>query len=106
MILSSNAIHSEQIALDFLRERGYFVDILWHANDIKTLCEDHGWLMPDTEECQRIFGLFREEYDGENGLSWPRLETIVRRYMLTRKTQSLAARLRQQLLTRPARQAH
>ncbi len=64
-----------------LRAEGYFVDVLWHASDIATLCEEHGWPVPDAEECKEIFSRLHAGFDGEEGISWPKLEAATLRYV-------------------------
>ncbi len=61
------------MARAFLKSQGYFVDILWHRNDIHTLCEQEGWPPLSERECDEVFKRCAADFDGENGLTWPML---------------------------------
>lgn len=77
-------LHCIKIARDLLKAEGYFVDILWHTDDIRTICEQRGWPILSKAECMEIFYQLRRHFDGEHGLSWPQLENIVWRYLTRR----------------------
>lgn len=67
-------------AREILKAHGYFVDNLWHANDLIFLCETHGIPTLNTVQAQEVFTLANNAFDGETGLSWPQLERALLDY--------------------------
>jgi hypothetical protein len=78
-----------EVAKDILRTHGYFVDNLWHVNDVHFLCEQNDIDKLTDEEAMQVFGVANDQFDGETGLSWPRIEKALYSF-LNRKT-ALAA---------------
>lgn len=64
-----------------LKEQGYFVDNLWHVNDIIFLCEQLGVSAVTREEAMTVFDIANTQFDGEFGLNWPQLERALLRYL-------------------------
>jgi hypothetical protein len=61
-------------ARELLKSFGYFVDTLWHVDDIHFICEQNGIPRISDEEAMEVFQVAKEQFDGEHGLSWPQLE--------------------------------
>lgn len=70
-----------KMAQELLKSEGYFVDNLWHVNDIHFICEQQGLPPISNEEAQEVFGIANGQFDGEVGLSWPQLEKALRAYL-------------------------
>ena len=70
-----------EAARDLLKSFGYFVDNLWHVEDIHFICEQNNIARMGDEEAMEVFAIAKERFDGENGLSWPALEKAVHIYM-------------------------
>lgn len=66
---------------DLLRSYGYFVENLWHVQDIHFICEQYHLPKIEDEEAMQVFNIANEQFDGEEGLSWPRLEKALFTYM-------------------------
>ncbi len=71
-------IHS---AREVLRVQGYFVENLWHVDDVHFLCEQRGWPQMEHEEARGVFTVFNELFDGEQGLTWEKLEKATQIYL-------------------------
>lgn len=69
------------IAKDLLKSQGYFVDNLWHINDIHFICEQNNVAALTDEQAMEIFTIAKEQFDGEIGLSWPQLEKALHTYI-------------------------
>lgn len=72
-------------ARDVLREHGYFVDNLWHMEDINFLCEQSGLGRLTLSEAMAVFDIANAQFDGEDGISWPQLEKALETYFQRRK---------------------
>lgn len=72
-------------ARDVLRASGYFVDNLWHADDVNFLCSQLGYPSLSSEETQAVFEIANAQFDGEFGICWPRLEKALQTYMQQRE---------------------
>ncbi len=68
-------------ARDVLKTYGYFVDNLWHADDINFLCEQNGYPKLGAEEAMAVFEIANEQFDGEYGISWPQLEKALQTWL-------------------------
>ncbi|MBV8938919.1 MAG: hypothetical protein JO089_03665 [Alphaproteobacteria bacterium] len=68
-------------AREILKTCGYFVDNLWHINDIQFLCEQSGFRRLTAEEAMTVFEIANVNFDGEYGICWPQLEVALRQYM-------------------------
>ena len=74
-----------EAARNVLKAHGFFVDNLWHAQDIHFICEQHDVPKISDEECAMVFTIANEQFDGDNGLCWPQLEKALNVF-LKRKT--------------------
>ena len=68
-------------AKDILTSYGYFMEHLWHVDDIHFLCVQRGWPTLNHEEAMSVFVIFSELYDGELGMTWAKLEQAVQVYL-------------------------
>ena len=73
--------HFVETARQVLRSAGYCVDKLWHVNDLHCICEAQGLPLIDNEEAQQVFQIASEQFDGDDGLSWPKLERALRTFL-------------------------
>ena len=64
-----------------LRASGFFVDNLWHVDDVNFLCEQRNWPRLSEDEAKEVFLLFNALFDGETGLTWHKLEQATRTYL-------------------------
>lgn len=64
-----------------LKASGFFVDNLWHVDDVNFLCEQRGWPKLEPEEAKEVFVIFNELFDGEQGLTWSKLEQATQSYL-------------------------
>ncbi len=74
-----------EVAKDILRTHGYFVDNLWHINDVHFICEQNNIAKLSDKEAMEVFAVANDQFDGEHGFSWPRIEKAVFAF-LNRKT--------------------
>lgn len=63
-----------QAARNLLQSAGYYVDHLWHTNDVQFICEQLNMQKLAEEEVAQVFSIASEYFDGETGISWPQLE--------------------------------
>lgn len=68
-------------SLEVLSDYGYFTQCLWHVDDIHLLCEQRGWPKLEHEEARAIFAIFAELYEGEQGMTWAKLEQATQVYL-------------------------
>ncbi len=68
-------------ARELLKAYGYFVDNLWHVDDVHFLCEQKKLPKISNEEAMEVFIIANEQFDGENGLCWPQLEKALNSYL-------------------------
>ena len=68
-------------AREVLRVHGFFVDNLWHVDDVHFLCEQRGWPALNHEEAKGVFAIFNEMFEGEGGLTWEKLEQSTRIFL-------------------------
>lgn len=68
-------------ARNILKSYGYFVDNLWHMDDINLLCEQMNYPALTLQQCHAIFDIVNEQFDGEYGISWPQLERALQTYI-------------------------
>lgn len=66
---------------DLLKAFGYFVDNLWHVDDIHFICEQQELPKITDDEAMEIFLIANQQFDGETGISWPQLEQSVHIYL-------------------------
>lgn len=74
MITSVNHTRLVDAAKELLKSSGYFVDNLWHADDVRLLCEQQGMERLSDMEAMEVFTIANDQFDGETGISWPQLE--------------------------------
>ena len=70
-----------ETARELLRLYGYFVDNLWHVDDIHFICEQKNLPALTNKEAMEVFVIANEQFDGETGLSWPQLENALECYL-------------------------
>lgn len=70
-----------EAARELLKACGYFVDNLWHVNDIHFICEQNNIARLSDDEAMEVFQIAKEQFDGETGLCWPRLESALQTYL-------------------------
>ncbi|MGE0755083.1 MAG: hypothetical protein AB7L92_08000 [Alphaproteobacteria bacterium] len=66
-----------EAARELLKEYGYFMDELWHVDDINFICEQENLRKLSSKEAMEVFAIAKEQFDGEYGISWPQLEKAV-----------------------------
>lgn len=64
-------------ARELLKAFGYFVDNLWHVRDVHFICEQNNILPLTDHEAMNVLEIANSQLEGEEGLSWPRLEKAV-----------------------------
>lgn len=74
-----------EASLELLRSAGYYVDNLWHVDDIHFICEQQSLGEISNEEAKEVFKIAKDQFEGEVGLSWPKLEKAVRTYLQRRQ---------------------
>lgn len=79
--MDTKAMNIIQTAKELLKSQGFFVDNLWHVDDIHFISEQRGLPELSDEEAMEVFFLANEQFDGEIGLSWPQLEKALLTYM-------------------------
>lgn len=60
-----------------LKSFGYFVDHLWHINDVHFICEQHNLPKISDAEAMDVFTIATSQFDGEIGMSWPQIEAAL-----------------------------
>jgi alpha-amylase/alpha-mannosidase (GH57 family) len=70
-----------EAARELLKSAGYFVDNLWHIDDVHFICEQQELPRITNEEAEQVFLIAQEQFEGEVGLSWPQLEKALRTYL-------------------------
>ena len=73
--------HFIETARQVLRSAGYCVEKLWHVNDVHCICEAQDLPGITDEEAQQVFQIASEQFDGDDGLSWPKLERALRTFL-------------------------
>ena len=63
-----------EAARELLKSFGYFVDGLWHVDDVHFICEQNNIACIGDDEAMEVFAIAKEQFDGEHGLSWPQIE--------------------------------
>ncbi len=69
-----------EAARELLSSFGYHVGNLWHVDDIHFICEQNNYPKINDQEAKEVFSIANEQFDGENGLSWPQLEKAILTY--------------------------
>jgi hypothetical protein len=70
-----------EVAKELLRQFGYFVDNLWHVDDVHFICDQKELPRISDAEAMEVFVIAKEQFDGEHGISWPQLDKALRIYM-------------------------
>jgi hypothetical protein len=83
--MGSLDIKAVEFARELLKAHGYFVDNLWHVDDIHFICEQNSLPNLTHKEAMEVFTIANEQFDGQTGLCWPQLESAVNSYF-RRKT--------------------
>lgn len=68
-------------AKHLLKAGGYFVDTLWHVDDVRFICEQMQLPALSDEEAMEVFVVAHEQFDGEHGISWPQLQKALELYL-------------------------
>lgn len=80
--MGSHQTKMVEAARDLLRNSGYYVDSLWHTDDVHFICEQQDLPKLTDEEAMDVFRIATTQFDGETGLSWPQLEKALNTYLL------------------------
>lgn len=83
--MSPEDINLIEAARRVLQAAGYYVDHLWHVNDVHFICEQLHMEKLDSEAVNQVFAIASEHFDGETGISWPQLERALHLYQQRRK---------------------
>ena len=70
-----------EVARELLRSQGYCVDNLWHVEDVHFICEQSGIPKLSDEEAMEVYRIANEQFEGDTGLSWPKLEKALHTYL-------------------------
>lgn len=70
-----------EAARELLKAYGYFVDNLWHVDDVHFICEQNNIARLSNHEAMEVFEIAKDQFEGETGLSWPKLEKAVHTYL-------------------------
>ena len=70
-----------EIAVELLKAHGYFVDNLWHVDDIHFICDQKNLPNITNNEAMEVFVIANEQFEGETGLGWPQLENALNCYL-------------------------
>ena len=73
-----------ETAREILKAQGYFIDNLWHIDDVHLLCEEKNLPCLTNEEAMEVFNFANQSFDGEMGLNWLQLGKAVD-YFVKRK---------------------
>jgi hypothetical protein len=82
-------IKAVEAAREILKAQGYFVDNLWHVDDVHFLCEEKNHQPVSDTEAMEIFAIANQSFDGEFGLNWKQLEKALDYYVKKKKSLSL-----------------
>lgn len=80
--MTANSTKMIEAARELLRNAGFFVDNLWHVQDLHFICQQNDFPKITDEEAREVFKIAHEQFDGEHGISWPQLEKALNTYML------------------------
>lgn len=79
--MDSQSLRVVSAARELLKSHGYFVDNLWHANDIHFLCDQLQYPRLPMEAAMEVFDIANAQFDGEYGICWPQLEKALKVYI-------------------------
>jgi len=83
--MKTENINLIEAARAVLQSAGYFVDHLWHINDVHFICEQLDMEKLGEGEAAQIFAIASEQFDGETGISWPQLERAIHMFQHRKK---------------------
>lgn len=69
-----------EAAKNILKLAGYYTEKLWHADDIRFICEQLELPKLEDKEVEAVFVIVGSLFDGESGISWPQLERAIHLY--------------------------
>jgi hypothetical protein len=72
--MNSDSSKIVDAAREVLKAFGYFIDNLWHVDDVHFICEQQQLPRITNEEAMQVFIIASQQFDGETGISWPQLE--------------------------------
>ena len=75
--MNTENINLIEAARAVLQAAGYYVDRLWHNNDVHFICEQLEMEKLGEHDIAQIFAIASEHFDGETGISWPQLERAI-----------------------------
>lgn len=78
--MNEQDIKTIENARELLKAYGYFVDNLWHVDDIHFICEQKNLPALTNNEAMEVFIIANEQFEGETGLCWSQLENAVNCY--------------------------
>jgi hypothetical protein len=79
--MDTNSTKIVEAARELLKSYGYFVDNLWHVEDVHFICEQQNLPKVSDEEAMEVFMMANQQFDGETGISWPQLESALRMFL-------------------------
>lgn len=68
-------------AKGLLKACGYFVDNLWHVDDVHFICEQMEIPAINDDEAMEVFVIANQQFEGETGISWPKLEEALKQFL-------------------------
>ena len=83
--MKTEAINLVEAARHVLQAAGFYVDHLWHRDDVHFISEQLEMEPLSAEEVTQVFAIASEQFDGETGISWPQLEKALQAFQ-QRKT--------------------
>ena len=83
--MKTENINLVQAARQVLQAAGYYVDHMWHVNDVHFICEQLDMEKLAENEVSQVFAIASEHFDGETGISWPQLERSLHLYQQRKK---------------------
>ena len=74
-----------EAARELLKLCGYFVYNLWHVDDVHFMCEQLELPRISDEDAMEVFSIANQQFDGETGVSWPKLEEALKLFLQRRQ---------------------
>lgn len=69
---------------ELLKLYGYFIDRLWHIEDVHLVCEQKNLPKLSDNEAMEVFYVANDQF-GEVGFGWLQLEVAVNYYIIRKK---------------------
>jgi hypothetical protein len=79
--MESKTIKIIEVARELLKTQGYFVDNLWHVEDVHFICEQNGLPKITDDDAMEVYRIANDQFDGDTGLSWPKLERALHTFL-------------------------